>query len=79
MGIQVIVLILQIKGLVPRLDGKYINRKVNQVNQEIEQLCDNNDWDFISHPNITDDCFDEQSIDLNRKGTRQFASDIIIT
>lgn len=51
-----------ISALVHRADNKKLNKKVTEVNNHLQTLSDDNDWVFIDHSNLNQDCFDNHSI-----------------
>ena len=64
---------LSISGLVTHSDDKALTNKVDQVNAVVKQSCQQKQWKFIDHNNITFDHLNQSKIHLNKVETSLMA------
>lgn len=60
-----------------RKDKQNMENKVNELNANIEKLCEENLIAYISNGNIDETCLGIKKLHLNRKGTSIFARNLI--
>ena len=60
---------LSISSLVSRADEEALGVKVSDVNKILRKFCNQNDWGYVDHSNISaDHDFNRSGLHLNTKG-----------
>ena len=66
-----------ISSLLTRSDDPSLATKTKEVNKILKTFANQNEWDVISHSNITTDHLNSSGLHLNFFGTKVFASNFI--
>ncbi|KAM7437491.1 hypothetical protein ABFA07_012856 [Porites harrisoni] len=69
---------LSISSLVSRADEEALGVKVSGVNKILRKFCNQNDWGYVDHSNISaDHDLNRSGLHLNAKGTARLASNFV--
>ena len=66
-----------ISNLLPRTDDPALNLKTEQVNNILRPFANQNEWNIISHSNITRNHLNSSGLHLNLTGNKVFASNFV--
>ena len=70
---------ISISGLINRSDDEALARKVPDVNKVLKECCQQKNWSFVDHSNIsrTSHSLNRSGLHLNKKGTTRLAQNFI--
>ncbi len=66
-----------INSITYRGDDVNLNKKIDQIIQEMSRLCNEKNNDFISNDNITNEYLNGSKLHLKKKGDTELAKNII--
>ena len=69
---------ITISSLVGRSDDETLASKITDVNKVIKQFCNQNNWGFVDHSNISvNSHLNRSGLHLNKSGTSRLARNLI--
>ena len=69
---------ISISGLINRSDDEALARKVPDVNKVLKECCQQKNWGFVDHSNISRTShLNRSGLHLNKKGTTRLAQNFI--